>query len=224
MEPKFSKEEWDWVDRMERLKSDFRGLDKITDKWGFFRQVYMESLTMIMDRAKADKITPINPYPIDWGTFLSPIEFDAWQSIRSHYMALYPQFPVFNYFIDFANPYLRIGVEMDGKDYHDPEKDRLRDEMLWKYGWRIFRTSGRECRVKFRSLDLILEDFREYHQDEAKRDAEIEHWLHNTSDGVIYAIKRVYFMDQDQDKHDPIYRECIWTLDKHKGADFNLFD
>src|SRR5688572_20602457 len=150
---------WNWVSRLTALKEDFQLLDKITDKWGFFRQIYMEMIPVIMERAAVNVKWAINPYPVDWGSILSKIEFDAWTSIRGHYIALYPQFPVFNYFIDFANPYLRVGVEMDGKDYHDPDKDRIRDEMLWKYGWKIFRIPGRECYTKYMSYDDLAEEF-----------------------------------------------------------------
>jgi very-short-patch-repair endonuclease len=220
MEHEFNKEEWDWVDRMERLKSDFNDLDKITDKWGFFRQIYMEMIPHILERAKVNVVTPINPYPVDWGQFLSPIEFHAWQSIRSHYMALYPQFPVFNHFIDFANPYLRIGVEMDGKEYHDPEKDALRDAMLWKYGWRIFRIPGRECYVPYKTLDEIQQDY-EHSEVPNDKDHDLYHWLTQTSDGVFYSIKMIYFLKVQDHEH---YRYCMRSLDNHKGTLFPLTD
>ena len=217
----FQKEEWDWVDRMDRLKDGFTNLDKITDKWGFIRQIYMESLPMIMDRAKADKITPINPYPVDWSQYFSPIEEIAWSSIRKHYIALYPQFPVFNHFIDFANPYMRIGVELDGKDYHDQKKDAIRDAMLWRYGWRIFRIKGSECFVPYKERDQIEDEYRNYHQDEQTKRDELHHWITNTMDGVIYAVKRVYFQEP-QDSHR--YYSCLQTLEEHRGAEFPIVD
>lgn len=215
----FDNEEWDWVERMDRLKDGFETLDKITDKWGFIRQLYMESLPMIMDRAKADVITPINPYAVDWSQYFSPIEEMTWQSIRRHYFAMYPQFPVFNHFIDFANPYLRIGLELDGKDYHDPIKDAIRDAMLWRYGWRIFRVSGKECFVPFKERDEIVDDFENYHQDEQQKKDDLHHWITNTMDGVVYALKQVYFLPP---KSTHAYYSCLNTLENHRGAEFPL--
>ncbi|HYF69131.1 MAG TPA: DUF559 domain-containing protein [Ohtaekwangia sp.] len=201
-------------DTLVRLKVDFADLEKITDKWGYFRQIYMEMIPLILERAEKDVITPVNPYPVDWGSFMSPIEFSAWCSIRSHYMALYPQFPLFNYFIDFANPYLRIGLEMDGKDYHNAEKDRSRDEMLLRYGWKIFRIPGRECFVEYQSYDLVS-----LMEDEEEKAEALRHWILNTSDGVIYALKKVYF---ERAEHHKLYPEFIETLTNHRGSEFEV--
>lgn len=41
--------------------------------------------------------------------------------------------------IDFANRRTRLGLEIDGRDYHDIVADQQRDEWLLKYGWRIKR-------------------------------------------------------------------------------------
>ncbi|MGB3777043.1 MAG: DUF559 domain-containing protein, partial [Tunicatimonas sp.] len=135
----------------QKLKLDFCDLEKITDKWGFIRQAYVEKMPDIMKVSKDDVRRGISPYFIDWVPVFTPIEQEAWNSIRSTGgIAMYPQFPLFNYFIDFANPYLRIGLEMDGKDFHDQNKDKLRDQKLADYGWKIFRVSGKECYVEYK--------------------------------------------------------------------------
>ncbi len=126
-----------------KLKLDYRELEKITDKWGYIRQVYMEKMPYIMEMAKFDISNMIDPYLMDWLPIFTPIEVIAWNKIRSlGRIALYPQFPLFNYFIDFANPYLRIGLELDGKDFHDDVKDKLRDQKLSEFGWKIYRVKG----------------------------------------------------------------------------------
>jgi very-short-patch-repair endonuclease len=218
-------EEMQRVMRLEALEHDFYNLEQITDKWGFLRQIYMELLPWILERARIDVVTPIIPYPVDWSRYFSPIEQVAWGSIRGHYMALYPQFPVFNFFIDFANPHLRIGLELDGKAFHDPEKDKIRDTLLWRHGWRIFRVTGKEANTNFRHLEDVEQEIREddsgdlsYQEGYVHQD--IRHWMMNTADGVIYAIKQVYFIQNEKNKY---YGLCCDSLQEHRLVDFPLF-
>lgn len=69
---------------------------------------------------------------------------NIWSEIRCYGLPFYPQFPVLNYFIDFADPLEKIGIEVDWKEFHqDKEKDRKRQLELEAQWWRIFRISGR---------------------------------------------------------------------------------
>jgi len=179
----------------EKLRIDFSKLEKITDKWGFFRQIYMESISRILEISEKDINKWGQSYSVDWSSFFSPIESDAWSSIRSQgRIVLYPQFPLFNYFIDFANPYLRIGVELDGKEHHDPIKDKKRDELLYEYGWKIYRIKGTETYTKFNDLSDVQEKEIEGYE----REKELKNWILNSSDGVIFALKVVYFLSESE--------------------------
>lgn len=85
---------------------------------------------------------PLSPYDIgvDWITAFSPIEDNVWAAIRYLGLPLYPQFPVGQYFIDFADPYRKIGIEVDSKQWHkDKVKDWKRQGEIEKEGWRIYR-------------------------------------------------------------------------------------
>lgn len=87
-----------------------------------------------------------DPYQIaDWVTLFSPIEYDAWSEIRGYGLALWPQLPVGKFFVDFGNPVAKIALECDGREFHDPAKDRARDAALNEMGWRVFRVTGSEC-------------------------------------------------------------------------------
>lgn len=206
-------------ERRQFIKYEFNELEKITDKWGFIRQMYMELMPAIMERAANNIFVPIDPYFLDWGAHFSPIEQEAWISIRSMSIALYPQFPLFNYFVDFANPYLRIGVEMDGKDFHDEAKDKARDEMLFKFGWKIFRIKGKETFTEFKHLDEIESDFEDY-ENEDQRNNDLSNWLLNSSDGVINALRIVYF-DKEHDNN-LIYSLALESLSKHNLVGFPI--
>mgnify|MGYP000221077623 CR=1 FL=1 len=190
------------------LSLNFDEAKKITDKWGFIRQLYMDNLAEILKTSEESITRWTQPYYFDWASHFSPIEEVAWNSIRSHgRIVLYPQFPVFNYFIDFANPYLKIGLELDGKEYHNLEKDKTRDELLSKIGWKIFRVSGKEANADY----LELSDLHEKRIFGNEREEALRKWLTRTLDGVIFSIKYFYFEGYDNEaimKEYPLDDEC----------------
>ena len=217
----------------EKLRIEFSELEKITDKWGFFRQIYMENISRILEVSEKDINKWAQSYSVDWGSFFSPIESDAWNSIRCQgHIVLYPQFPLFNYFIDFANPYLKIGVELDGKDYHDANKDKNRDKQLYEYGWRIFRIKGSETFNKYK--DII--DVQESGIEGLQREKELKNWIFNTCDGVIFAIKVIFFLSQkEKERYEKVelydYESfetidlvnlCRLTLENHNLVGFKI--
>lgn len=185
-----TKEFYAEMKRQAEIEVEFEQTRKTSSQWATIRKIYNEMLPDIMESSRQDIRSMVEPYYVDWSKIFTPIEEDAWYSIRIRDIALYPQFPVLNCFIDFANPYLKIGVELDGKNYHDPVKDKARDERLQKEGWTIYRISGRECYVRFQHPAELKERGADIDEiEEAYR-----HWYLNTSDGVIESINQVYFI------------------------------
>jgi very-short-patch-repair endonuclease len=181
------------------LSNDFNSLEKITDKWGFFRQIYMENIPKILEASQKDIKQWSQVYYFDWLSHFSPIEKIAWSSIReTGKIVLYPQFPVFNFFIDFANPFLRLGLELDGKDFHNEHKDFEKDIKLKRFGWKIFRVSGKEANEIYLTNNEL--DERGIVGKEKKE--AIEHWVLNTCDGVINSIKYWYFLTEKERQHE----------------------
>lgn len=162
----------------------------------------------------------IDPYFINWVNYFSPIETQAWQSIRCYGVPLYPQLPVLNYFLDFGNPYFKVGLELDGKDYHDTDKDRIRDEALFNAGWKIFRISGSEMmNLRYKTPGELHED---YKIDEEEREHEIRHWIMNTGDGIIAAMSYVYF---NRSLIPERYESTAYkSLENHRLANFEIKD
>lgn len=85
---------------------------------------------------------------------LSPIEarfYESWQAVANGYgRKLVPQYELFGgkYRLDFAEPESKIGIELDGYDYHSSKeaftKDRKRQREIEAAGWRVIRFSGSE--------------------------------------------------------------------------------
>lgn len=121
--------------KMQPIRERWSAHASTNRRWQIVRDAYSLYLPTILSG-------PCNPYILDW-TF-TPIEQLAWHDIRTLGLSLYPQFPALQYFIDFADPVLQIGVELDGRDFHEEGRDRRRDQALWEQGWRIFRIPGQE--------------------------------------------------------------------------------
>ena len=84
-------------------------------------------------------------YGLPWVQTFSHAEKFAWEKLHNHpSVMLYPEYPVGKFFLDFGNPALSIGVEIDGKNYHDKDYDFARDLALLRQGWIIFRVPAKE--------------------------------------------------------------------------------
>jgi very-short-patch-repair endonuclease len=98
-----------------------------------------------------------DPYFYNWN--FTPIEEKMWGYLRTFGPPMYPQYPVAHCFIDFANPLVKVGIEADGKDWHDRDKDRARDKKLASIGWTIYRLKGSTIFVAGRDYDEDIEEY-----------------------------------------------------------------
>ncbi len=154
------------------------------DKFLTIRRLYARVLPKWMATYSETGRQFYDPYLMDWE--FTPIERDVWCDIRCAGVPFYPQMPVLNYFIDFGNPFLKIGIECDGKEWHNAERDAARDARLSAEGWEIYRIPGHECR---RSLDM---DRGHDYNEQPDRD-KVARYFMDTSEGIIDAIKFQYF-------------------------------
>ncbi len=71
----------------------------------------------------------------------------------------------------------------------------IRDNKLRSLGWTIYRITGKEMmRTHFETLESLR--YKDDLDDEDKRQL-IRNWIIETGDGVIEAIKTIYFKDHD---------------------------
>lgn len=158
------------------------------------------------------------PFDVDWVSVFTPIEMDLWGDLRATNLTVRPQYPVGKYFLDFAIPRFRIGIEADGRDWHDRERDAKRDAALWSMGWRIFRLQGHEC---FRVVEFDREEaFYAIHEERRKPD-DLHDWQFATSSGLIAALNCLltnrfpWYMTFD---------DACRVLDRHRLIDFPIID
>lgn len=140
------------------------------------------------------------PYPVDWTQQFSPIERMTWSEIRYRGLPFWPQFPIGKYFADFADPKLKIVIECDGKDFHDKERDEIRDRWMTHQGWAVFRISGSDCnRLMGSPWEAISEGDVERESEQYQR--LVREWHIRTVDGLISAIASYYYGSRAPDEH-----------------------
>ncbi len=127
-----------------------------------------------------------HPYFLDFGKHFSPIESIVWSELRSNRVAMYPEYPVQGRFIDFWNPALRVGLEADGREWHDRVRDTSRDQEIWNaVGGVVFRVTGAECNSRTEPPWELDADHQDYSRD-------LERWWMHSSAGVVRAISVAY--------------------------------
>lgn len=93
----------------------------------------------------------VDPYCRDNGMVsMTPIEALLWGDLREANAIVYPKYPVGRYFVDFANPVVKVAIECDGKAFHqDWRKDAARQDAIEDMGWSVYRIAGRNCHTDF---------------------------------------------------------------------------
>lgn len=83
------------------------------------------------------------------------IEANFWEDIKSLWILMHPEYPVWKYFIDFADPINMIWVELDWVRWHkDKEKDRIREKYLIEKWWGKMKKVCKEVQKKYMSFIL----------------------------------------------------------------------
>lgn len=75
---------------------------------------------------------------------LTPIEARLYGAMRDRGLAPIAQYGIGKFRVDFAFTDVRLIVECDGRPWHDPERDRRRDEALRRKGWEPLHFTGSE--------------------------------------------------------------------------------
>lgn len=120
------------------------------NNWSAIRAFYSDIIPLIMAEQRNE--WAVDAYEWDGGKqmiIFTPIENWLWADIRECGAVFYPQYPVFNFFVDFANPVAKVAIECDGAAFHlDKAKDAERDKRLTDAGWTVYRISGKHCRLE----------------------------------------------------------------------------
>lgn len=144
-----------------------------------------------------------DPYSLELHEFFTPIEWRLWQDIRgAGRVHMVPQYPVGPYFLDFACPARKVGIEADGKDFHDRERDRKRDQRLFDdFGWKVYRVTGAETYLVRPSPGEWAQEYWDTHglrPDREEVEPAAREFFLTTSEGVVRALRTHEFNDGDE--------------------------
>lgn len=88
------------------------------------------------DRSDYDKSRALTPYILDWGDYFNETEKKIWGDLRTHGVFLYPKYPVDKYFIQFGNPFYKVGVHVTYNNSAYDQSEKL--AKLRELGWVIY--------------------------------------------------------------------------------------
>lgn len=173
--------------------------ESLSQKFTRIRSHYHAELPHMLEEHERSGRVHFDPYRLDFMLDMTPIESAVWSDIRCAGLPFFPQLPVLRYFLDFADPFKKIGIECDGKEWHDAEKDAERDANLQAVGWLIYRIPGWKCVRSMKRPEELLSEAMErgYNREEAARmtsDHERE-WFASTSEGCIEVIRRNHYCE-----------------------------
>lgn len=177
-----------WLDHLcgeGSVKARYHNAKNQVERWGAIRGYYAY-LDPQIDTCPADEWA-VEPSGFSLNLHFTPIERIAWEMIREHRVVAYPQYPACGYFLDFANPKAKFAIEMDGKQWHDPARDAIRDARLIFNDWTVYRIKGAECYLEMPDLSALYESFEGDTENEEYQEA-IFNWYSKTVEGVILAI------------------------------------
>lgn len=122
---------------------DFHGLYAEARDWKAKLSVIVLAYNYYLPNilAAARRGHSIDPNIVTWE--FSPIKDAAWCQIRVLGLPFYPLFPILGYFADFADPFRKIVIELDGKKFPTGKKDDIRDKRMRQEGWEVHRITGR---------------------------------------------------------------------------------
>lgn len=182
-----------------------------SNHWDAIRAAWAEKFDWIAAGNRCD------PYFFQWQ--FTPIETEAWNCIRRIGLRVFPQVPVGGVFIDFGDPHKKIGIELDGKAFHDKERDRVRDRKLWDLGWRIFRITGSEA-VKWLHPPTEPNFANDAERNSQDFNRALEEWACHTGDGVLWSIHTAYYRQKHSTGNE--FAIALGSIEDHRSIEFPL--
>ena len=103
--------------------------------------------------AVREKNYKLPTYLEDWRETLNEIEFKFYTDIKSIGVRLYPYYPVDNFTVDFANPFVKVAVIIRYKNSNN-NKIQEKIDILKKNGWTVYAIESKS--VTYSAKELFI--------------------------------------------------------------------
>lgn len=124
-------------------------------------QLLLEQVVNLLEKKNLQFLTPQDFYENSVKELLTPIEKIFKNELERQNILFRPQVRIGIFFADFLVEQngKKIVVECDGKDFHNPQKDQKRDEILLQKGFETLRFSGSEI---FHNVEKCVLEVKNY--------------------------------------------------------------
>ena len=102
-------------------------------------KTYEEILGEEIAEKRKKELKKSGAYGQSLNTKISAPQLELFKMVKEKYPTAVLEYIILDYCLDIAVPDLKLCFEYDGSYWHDPEKDKIRDEVLFKLGWKVFR-------------------------------------------------------------------------------------
>lgn len=92
----------------------------------------------------------------DWYDVLDKPQREIFSEIKSVGVFLYPYYPIANSFVNFGNPFLKVGLEIIYKDFKIEKENKIKN--FEKDGWQIYTINAFHDRLSYN--DLFYQKYR----------------------------------------------------------------
>jgi len=150
---------------------------------------------------------------------LSGPEFNMWRDLRvwGRGLSFYPEFPIADDVVDFADPQKKIVIEVDSR-LHDSEKDDAKDGRLKKQGYRVIRINAKNTKRDIEDLREQIEILRVY--DKYDNADGLESSLKDNSEVRVMRLRDEFLEPRDESVD---YSKLVTLADYANTPEFKRF-
>lgn len=138
---------------------------------------------------------------VEVGLLFSGPENNVWHDIRvwGRYLRFYPEYPIRDDYVDFAEPYKKIVIEVDS-GLHNRQKDAAKDIRLKNAGYRVIRIEKKYAEKDLEYLHDAIQGAKSAGRDDVAESLEAQ--LSKNSEAILRKLRNEFTPQERVSKED----------------------